>query len=100
MTDAGGLADFHCNSLLFKFKQKITGSTGDDSTKAVQIMAPLKYLNNFWRMLEMPLINYETNLFLTWSMNCVISNTVASHDTTFAKTDKVLRSSCNFINSR
>ena len=47
----GALADFRGNSVSFKFKQKITGSTGDNSTKAVQIMAPLKYLNNFWRML-------------------------------------------------
>ena len=35
-------------------------------------MVPLKYLNNFWRTLEMPLINCEIKLFLGWSENCVI----------------------------
>ena len=30
-------------------------------------MAPLKYLSNFWRTLEMPLIKCEVNFFLTWS---------------------------------
>ena len=36
-------------------------------------MVPLKYLSNFWRTLEMPLINCEVNLTLTWS-SCVITN--------------------------
>ena len=36
-------------------------------------MAPLKYLSNFWRTLEMPLINCEVNLILTWSSTCVIT---------------------------
>ena len=49
----------------FKFKVKITGQTGDDGTKDVEIMVPLKYLSNFWRTLEMPLINCEVNLILT-----------------------------------
>ena len=35
-------------------------------------MAPLKYISNFWRTLEMPLINCEVELFLTWSADCVI----------------------------
>ena len=51
----------------FTFKAKITGQTGDDGTKDVEIMVPLKYLSNFWRTLEMPLINCEVNLILTWS---------------------------------
>ena len=56
----------------FKFKAKITGQTGDDGRKDVEIMVPLKYLSNFWTTLEMPLINCEVNLILTWSSNCVI----------------------------
>ena len=60
--------------LSFKFKQKITGSTGDDGTKAVEIMVPLKYSSNLWRTLEMPLNICEINLNLTWSVNFVISN--------------------------
>ena len=46
-------------------------------------MAPLKYLSNFWRTLEMALFNCEINLFITWSANCVISNAGANQDTTF-----------------
>ena len=36
----------------FNFKVKITGQTGNDGTKDVEIMVPLKYLSNFWRNLE------------------------------------------------
>ena len=35
-------------------------------------MIPLKYFSNLYRTLEMPLINCEINLNLTWSENCVI----------------------------
>ena len=38
-------------------------------------MVPLKYLSNFWRTLEMPLINCEIELILDWSANCVIIST-------------------------
>ena len=37
-------------------------------------MVPLKYLSNFCRTLEMPLINCEINLIFTWSSTCVITN--------------------------
>ena len=37
-------------------------------------MVPLKYLSNFLRTLEMPLINCEITLILTWSSTCVITN--------------------------
>ena len=42
--------------------------------KDVEILVPLKYLSNFWRTSEMPLINCEVELTLTWSKNCVITN--------------------------
>ena len=59
----------------FKSKIKITGKTpDDDNEKDVEIMVPLKYLSNFWRTLEMPLINSEVNLILTWSSTCVITD--------------------------
>ena len=42
----------------FKFKVRITGKTPDDgNTKYVAIIVSLKYLSNFWKTLEMPLIN-------------------------------------------
>ena len=75
----------------FNFKVKITGPTGNDGTKDVEIMVPLKYLSNFWRTLEMPLINCEVNLILTWSSACVLSATVNPNQAaTFAITDTKL----------
>ena len=45
------------NSESFKFKVKITGTTSNnDNTKDVEKIVPLKYLSNFWRTLEMPII--------------------------------------------
>ena len=49
----------------FNFKVKFTGQTGNNGTKDVEIMVLLKYLSNFRRTLEMPLINCEVNLILT-----------------------------------
>ena len=75
----------------FKFKAKITGQTGDDGTKDVEIMVPLKYLSNFWRTLEMPLINCEVNLILTLSSTCVlIATNIPNQNVTFAITDTKL----------
>ena len=59
----------------FKSKVKITGKTPNNgNTKDVETIVPLKYLSNFWRTLEMPLINCEVNLIFTWSKDCVITN--------------------------
>ena len=49
----------------FNFKTKITGQTRNNGRIDVEIMVPLKYLSNFWRNLEMPLINCEIELILT-----------------------------------
>ena len=75
----------------FNFKVKITGRTESDGTKYVEIMVPLKYLSNFWRTLEMPLINCEVNLTLTWSSTCVlIATSIPNQNATFAITDTKL----------
>ena len=75
----------------FKFKAKITGQTGNNGTKDVEIMVPLKYLSNFWTTLEIPLINCEVNLILTWSSNCVpIATGVQNQNATFEITDTKL----------
>ena len=51
-------------------------------------MVPLKYLSNFWRTLEMSLINCEVELILTWSADCVIIYTnVANQVPTFTITE-------------
>ena len=63
----------------FKYKVKITGKTSDDGNiKDVETIVSLKYLSNFRRTLEMPLINCEVNLELTWSRDCVITNSTGA----------------------
>ena len=87
------IIDFTNNNLTdsFDFKVKLTGQNGNNGTKSVEIMVPLKYLSNFWRTLEMPLINCEINLILTWSASCVIVSTdVANQNATFSITDTKL----------
>ena len=75
----------------FKFEAKITGQTEDDGTKDVEIMVPLKYLSNFWRTLEMLLINCEVNLISTWSSACVlISTNIPNQPAIFEITDTKL----------
>ena len=49
------------------------GVTHNNLTKNdVKIVVPLKYLSNFWRSLNIPLINCEKELILTWFKNCVL----------------------------
>ena len=60
------LNDNLVSSESFKYKVNITGKTPNNgNTKDVEIIVPLKYLSNFWRTLEMPLINCEVELLLT-----------------------------------
>ena len=106
----GDIVDFNGANATdsFNFKTKITGQTAADNNNGniagrvdVEIMVPLKYLSNFWRTLEMPLINCEVELILNWSANCIIISTnVANQNPTFTITDKSLCSSSYFINSR
>ena len=39
-----------------------------------EVVISLKYLSNFWKSLNIPLINYELELILTWSKNCVLND--------------------------
>ena len=81
--------DVLANSESFKFKVRVTGKTpANENEKDVEIMVPLRYLSNFWRILEMPLINCEVNLILTWSSTCVIANSTGAG--TFEITDTKL----------
>ena len=90
LTDTSAIANFHAagNSASFKLKKTTTWVTGDDGTKNVEIMVPLKYLSNFWRTLEIPLMNCEINLILTWFDKYVLSYDTKA--TTFAITDTKL----------
>ena len=66
----------------------MTGQTRNDGTNNVEVMVPLKHVSNFYRTLEMPLINCEVNLISTWSANYIIVSTnVANQNRTFTITD-------------
>ena len=81
--------DFIEDSESFKSKIKITGKTPNTGNeKDIEIMVPLKYFSNFWRTLEMPLINCEVSFILTWSSTCVITNSTGAG--TFKITDTSL----------
>ena len=51
---------------------------GANDIENVKIMVSLKYLSNFWKTLEMPLINCEFNSMLTSSANCVTASNTAT----------------------
>ena len=70
----------------FKYKNKITGNTcnvnagadgydvNKNGTQEIELAIPLKYLGNFWRVLNIPLISCEVFLELKWNKNCVITS--------------------------
>ena len=78
------------NSESFKYKTSITentynlsdGADGYDADKVgkneTEIVVPLKHLNNFWRTFNIPLIQCETELILTWSKNCALVDLTAT----------------------
>ena len=84
------------NAPSFKHKASVIGDTQTSGTKmGVKIAVPLKYLNNFWRSLEMPLSNCKIELSLRWIENCVLTtaaiganaNATGADSATFKKTD-------------
>ena len=65
------------NSKSFDYKIKLLGNpevVNNIARLNVKIVVPLKYLSNFFRSLEMPLINCKVKLNLTWKKECVLSN--------------------------
>ena len=74
------------NSEAFKYKNEITGNTynvnagadlydvNKNGTQEVELAIPLKYLGNFSRALNIPLISCEVFLELKWDKNCVITS--------------------------
>ena len=64
------------NSSSFKYKVSLLGNPvldGNITKRRVKVAIPLKYLSNFFRSLEMPLINCKIKLNLTWKKECVLS---------------------------
>ena len=65
------------NSTSFKYKFNLLGNPEVDNNVAtlnVKVVVPLKYLSDFFRSLEMPLINCKIKLNLTWKKECVLSS--------------------------
>ena len=68
------------NSDSLKYKIKLLGNVTEVAGDAagvrrlnVKVVVPLKYLSNFFRSLEMPLINCKIKLNLTWKKECLLS---------------------------
>ena len=101
LNDDANLNNFANNNVVssnsFQYKNEIIGNTYNvDSTiapaaggarvanpnydannsgkKNVELAIPLKYLGNFWRALDIPLISCEVSLELKWNKNCVITS--------------------------
>ena len=74
------------NSDTFRYKNKIidntynvaAGAAGYNANKNglqnIELAIPSKYLGNFWRALNMPLVSSEVSLELEWNKNCVITS--------------------------
>ena len=70
------------NSSSFKDKVNLLGNpviANNIARLNVKIVVPLKYLSNFFRSLEMPLINCKIKLDLTWKKDCVLSTANAAN---------------------
>ena len=69
------------NSESSKYKTSIIANTNDsddDANKSgkneTEVVISLKHLSNFWKTLNMPLINCEIESILTWSKNCALDD--------------------------
>ena len=87
------------NSPLFKYKASNIGNTENNGTKnRVKIIVPVKNLSNFWRSLEIPLINCKVEHSLRWIENCLLTsaaiganaNATGADSATFKITDAKL----------
>ena len=60
----------------FNYKTSIIGKLQNNGNglENIKIVVSLKYLGNFWKALNMPLINCEVSLDLKWSKNCVLTS--------------------------
>ena len=76
------------NTPSFKYKASLIGDTGNNGREnGIEIAVPLKYLSNFWRSLEMLLINCRVELTLKWYERCLLT---AATTATFRITDAKL----------
>ena len=72
---------------MFEFKPETRGKADDaNDRKDAERIVPLKYLSNFWKPFEMPLINRKINPFLTWSCTCVLPDDTKATTSTLTET--------------
>ena len=57
----------------FEYKTKLVIGKPNKNISDAEVLAPLKYLSNFWRSLDLPLINCEVEIDLSWSKKCIKS---------------------------
>ena len=69
--------DNNTTSLLYKSKL-ISGTDDNNNVNNVKLVVPLKRVSNFFRSLEMPLVNCKIDLELTWHKDCMISSVKAA----------------------
>ena len=67
----GNIINFADNNItdLFISIEKITDKVSNYGILNVEIMVPFKHLSTFWRTHEMPLLDFEISLILTWPMS-------------------------------
>ena len=66
------------NTTSLVYKSKLISGTDDNNVNNVKLVVPLKYVRNFFRSLEMPLVNCKIDLQLTWHKDCMISSANAA----------------------
>ena len=99
------------NSESFKYKTNIAGKTPEDNDSLTDIkLVILKYLSNFWKSLNIPIINCDLELILTWSKKLCFSwydsrcscwsSYWAPSDAKFKITYKIICSCCYFIKKK
>ena len=71
-------ADFANNTTSLVYKSKLVSGTDDNNVNNVKLVVPLKYISNFFRSLELPLVNCKIELELTWHRDCMISSADAA----------------------
>ena len=74
------------NSSSFKYKSNLLGNEDNN----VKIVVPLQYLSNFFRSLEIPLINCKIHLELSWTKDCVLYSVDNDPKTSFKITSAKL----------
>ena len=85
-------ADVANNTLSLVYKSKLIKGTDNNNVNYVKLVVPLKYMSNFFRSLEMPLVNCKIDLELTWHKDCMIfsANAAANRVVSFMITDTKL----------